>query len=496
MLFCAFMLLSLYAATAHGQDFVCGYGLGGEEATVTYHKDRNFYRGNSPTQKPIQVLPLFGKFKDMEVPEWMDLSSLLDRKGVGNQSSANLLNPTHKGSLAHFYNAMSYGALSLRTHDSAVVGMWFESQETSLAGHGLNTAADCDDPENPDSDIGGWSNAVKDFALDVVAAADEKVDFNNYDGDGDGRVDMIAVFTPRAFGDLCGPQGTVLEHLGHETKDDFKKDTTRKITVETIITSDHRGSFPFLVGVLAHEYGHAMGLPELYDRTNQSDDTDYPNHSAGIGYWGLMGRGNNGYMDTEGVWDGPAPLSAWSRIEVGWIAPQTVDEDDSLEIHDINSELGKVYKVQAFGGPEYFLLSNRQNTYDGTASSVGSYYDDHAPESGLLIWHIDEWTGSGIDVNINELHKRVDVECADGLWFDANPLAPSTTLTENSEEGGDNLDYWTPDDDYRMSRGGNIGDATDVWDGLTYTEFTPYTNPSTYGYDGNRQDVFLSLIHI
>ena len=208
----------------------------------------------------------------------------------------------------------------------------------------------------------------------------------------DRKFDRVVLILQRGISwNGIGPN-IVLEHLGHETKDDFKKDTTRKITVETIITSDHRGSFPFLVGVLAHEYGHAMGLPELYDRTNILDSrTDYPNHSAGIGYWGVMGRGANGYVDKEGVPDGPAPMSAWSRIEVGWIAPEKVDKDKDLEIHDINFELGKVYKVQAFGAPEYFLLSNRQNTYDGTASSVGSYYDDHAPASGLLIWHFPEF---------------------------------------------------------------------------------------------------------
>ena len=39
-------------------------------------------------------------------------------------------------------------------------------------------------------------------------------------------------------------------------------------------------------------------------------------------------------------------------------------------------------------------------------------YDQHLPNSGLLIWHIDEDVGS----NSNEWHRRVDLEQADGLF--------------------------------------------------------------------------------
>ena len=158
-----------------------------------------------------------------------------------------------------------------------------------------------------------------------------------------------------------------------------------------------------------------MGLPELFDRTSvfSSSPDSIKNHSAGIGYWDTMAKGNNGYVKTSGVVDGPTPLSAWSRIEVGWITPQSVTSDtgpDGLSIPDINSSASNsVYKIGLPGRSwEYFLLANRQK------GSSGSYYDDRVPKSGLLIWHIDENARPGLDANRNELHKRVDVECACG----------------------------------------------------------------------------------
>src|SRR2546426_4775425 len=63
------------------------------------------------------------------------------------------------------------------------------------------------------------------------------------------------------------------------------------------------------LGVSVHEFGHDLGLPDLYD-------TDYSSDGAGI--WDVM---------SEGAWNGaprgssPAMFSAWSKIRLGWFTP-------------------------------------------------------------------------------------------------------------------------------------------------------------------------------
>jgi len=172
-------------------------------------------------------------------------------------------------------------------------------------------------------------------------------------------------------------------------------------------------------------------------------------------------------------------MSAWSRQEVGWLELETVSSDRvSVQLHDINSSTGKAYKIPMLGSStEYFLLANRQ--HDG-------YYDTYAPTNGLAIWHIDETVGSIGTANNNEFHKRVDLECADGLFSDRGyPGNMSDSIM-----GGDNLDYWSFDELY--TKNGNMGDATDLWGG-SYITFTPDTNPSTAGYDGDQQRVFSGI---
>ena len=498
MLFCV-ILLSLYAATEYSQDFVCGYGLAGGEVTGTSGHTVDFYRGVATPKKSVHVLPLLGKLQGARLLYDIEHNTLKDRQGLNTaghaKSRKDLFDPAREGSLPHFFNTMSNGMLSFSVpnHDT-VAGKVFESSmtKTTLAHYGLNTEADCASPPlNPPNNLSGWHAAVRAFVTDVIEAADADPDINfgDYDGDGDGNVDLVAVLTPYNFGDLCGAHGTVF----------YNYTTTSGKTVEAIITGDHSQSFPSLVGILAHEYGHVMDLPELFDRTAHSSSTGYADHSAGIGEYGVMAKGTEGYVKQTGIPDGPSPMSVWSRMRVGWIAPTEVRTDQTAEIHDIESDDGNVIQIPVPWSPpppasptEYFLLSNRQR---------GNYYNDHLPQSGLLIWHIDDRVGgSGLDVNINEKHKRVDVECADGLREDDNPTTTTpTTFTDNSVSGGDDLDYWTGETttdgrEYLNTRGGNLGDADDMW--TPSKEFTPDSNPTTDGYDGrfsNLQSTFTGI---
>ncbi len=62
------------------------------------------------------------------------------------------------------------------------------------------------------------------------------------------------------------------------------------------------------VGVFAHEYGHDMGLPDLYDYFGEN----------GTGFWTLMSSGSNtGYPDT--IRTHPTHMGAWEKFQLGWL---------------------------------------------------------------------------------------------------------------------------------------------------------------------------------
>ena len=456
MLFLLLFLLGVCASAAGSQNFgfLCGFGLDREEGVTgqIHELDVSFYQSGT-----VRPLILFGKFKDAANPFY--LTKLKDQNGNETQSSVDILNPDHTGSLAHYFKEMSYGALTLEDNDDGVEGMWFEGARTK--------ATDYSTP---------CSDGIQEFAKDVFADADDTIDFSDYDRDGDGVVDLVILYIPKEFIDIGCFAGTVLSYSG------FDYSTGDSVSInENIIYVIQRPSFPYLVGVTAHEYGHVINLPDLYDRSQSS---------AGIGFWGVMGLGPIGWSwnPNEDLFSGPNPLSVWSRYKVGWITSDngrlaTVESDmTNTTLNDINSKSStvKAYKIPVRGSEdEYFLMANRQNTH--TENSQGGYYDDLAPASGLAIWHIDD----GLPIsstklyrdesNNNEKHKRVDLECADGLYDNGGFGTPGNS--KNSISGGDNLDYL-----YTEDKNGNTGDATDLW---TSGAFTPDSNPSTAAYSDN-----------
>jgi immune inhibitor A len=202
-----------------------------------------------------------------------------------------------------------------------------------------------------------------------------------------------------------------------------------------IIAEDERDDLSSF-GVLCHEFGHLLGLPELYAPNKPHE---------GIGIWGLMGQGT-----WVGLGDAPPQLCAWSKLKLGWVDPILVDSTRRVTLPSVEQS-AQVVKIWAKGPEtpnEYFLIENRQK--------IGS--DRRLPGAGLLIWHVDEsqtsFRRSQDDVN----HKRLDLLTADS---------------------------WPSHLDIGHANGGNRGDAGDPWSNRPDGP-GPDTRPSTAPYDGSR----------
>jgi immune inhibitor A len=65
------------------------------------------------------------------------------------------------------------------------------------------------------------------------------------------------------------------------------------------------------VGVFAHEFGHDLGLPDLYDTTGSSEN--------GTGFWTLMSSGSWASDSPYAIGDKPVHMGAWEKLALGWI---------------------------------------------------------------------------------------------------------------------------------------------------------------------------------
>jgi immune inhibitor A len=65
------------------------------------------------------------------------------------------------------------------------------------------------------------------------------------------------------------------------------------------------------VGIFAHEFGHDLGLPDLYDTAGPSDN--------GTGFWSLMSSGSWASDSPDSIGDKPVHMGAWEKLALGWL---------------------------------------------------------------------------------------------------------------------------------------------------------------------------------
>lgn len=240
----------------------------------------------------------------------------------------------------------------------------------------------------------GWASfgRAHDLVRDALAGADKLIDFAGFDNDGpdgipnsgddDGFIDLVVIlYAVPCRGEWR--EGSVWPHRGAlpplETNARSAAGGRLQVADYLILPVQEPGSCePLQLGVLAHETGHALGLPDLYD---------YDGGALGAGPWDLMGTGGQNAPHS------PAHLSAWAKEQLGWVQVDWIRPgQDSLRLPPIVHDRTVLrYDIPGPRG-EYLLFENRQRL--GT--------DKYLPGTGLLAWRIDPdraalsgWNGVG-----------------------------------------------------------------------------------------------------
>jgi immune inhibitor A len=259
---------------------------------------------------------------------------------------------------------------------------------------------------------------------EAVNAANAEVDFSQYDQNSDGWVDNLLIVHAGDDQATSGNANDIWSEMGYDT--DQPVVDGKRVGYYTLVSE----SSP--MGVVAHEFGHLLGMPDLYD----TDYTGSGGQTDGAGLWDIMASGN--YLNSG---DTPSLPSAWSRVLLGWANLVTVSANIDSIVLVCAAQCSTVLKINIPDHPrEYFLIENREK--------VG--YDAYLPGQGLLMWHIDESKGT---IQYNDLEvmpgrKRVTLEEAHGGRQDL-----------------DSADY-------------NMGDSRDPWYSSA-VGFTPTSDPNS-----------------
>ncbi|MGA8980200.1 MAG: immune inhibitor A domain-containing protein [Pedococcus sp.] len=134
------------------------------------------------------------------------------------------------------------------------------------------------------------------------------------------------------------------------------------------------------LGVFAHEFGHDLGLPDLYDPAGGYN---------GTGFWTLMSGGSWLNHGTDSIGTTPGYMGAWEKLQLGWLDYKTVNYGQDAIVKLGPADRASKNKYQA-------LVVNLP---DKTVTT-----DYNTPHSGSMEW----WGGSDDNLNTT-LGRKIDL---------------------------------------------------------------------------------------
>lgn len=243
------------------------------------------------------------------------------------------------------------------------------------------------------SSYASTSNAYK-MVHQAAGALDSQVDFSTYDLNGDGNVDNVFVIFA-GQGANYGASNSVNPHNSECPTGLFSKKTVDgKLLYHYACASEQGYSTdkPDGCGTFIHEFGHVLGLPDLYNTNGQNDYTP--------GYWSIMDTGN--YL---GYGYSPCNYSAYERHACGWLDYTELTEPANVRLRPMTDySFACSFNTNRQG--DYYVLEYRKPTG----------WDRGLYGEGMLIWHIDASDENALSSTPNNdtSHMRVDLIEADG----------------------------------------------------------------------------------
>lgn len=118
------------------------------------------------------------------------------------------------------------------------------------------------------------------------------------------------------------------------------------------------------LGVFAHEFGHDLGLPDLYDTSGNTGGAE-----NSTGFWTLMSSGANiGDGGPNGIGDAPTDMGAWEKFQLGWLNYE-VAQAGSKSSHKLGPAEFNTKQAQAL----ITMLPDKQVSSTLVAPKTGSY---------------------------------------------------------------------------------------------------------------------------
>ncbi|HEX2193697.1 MAG TPA: immune inhibitor A domain-containing protein [Candidatus Limnocylindria bacterium] len=180
------------------------------------------------------------------------------------------------------------------------------------------------------------------------------------------------------------------------------------------------------VGVFAHEFGHDLGLPDLYDTSGGSEN--------GTGFWTLMSSGSWASYARNSIDTAPVHMGAWEKLVLGWLDLETATLGDDKVVDLGPAEHATEGRAQALrvnlpdydrtttvfapqrDDPNYYYSGKGNDIDHSMVRTLPSALGSATPITFNAIWNIEtDWDYAYLRARVN------------GVWQEVQTSASRTT---------------------------------------------------------------------
>ena len=232
-----------------------------------------------------------------------------------------------------------------------------------------------------------------------IANTSYGVDFTKYDNDGDGEVDFVYILYAGKGEADGGADNTIWPHnwsldaaaywgncsyAKNKRRFDGKYINNYACSGELNGKSGKRAG----IGTIAHEFGHVIGLPDLYDIDYGQNYED----EMTPGSWHIM---DNGSYNNSGKT--PPNYTVYDKYFLGWKTPTNPSNTaQTLTLKAAGTDGFQGYQIASSNS---LLAATATNTVYYIENRQKSGWDAYLPGHGLVIWKImysqSEWEDNG-----------------------------------------------------------------------------------------------------
>ncbi|ADU48544.1 immune inhibitor A domain-containing protein [Intrasporangium calvum] len=186
------------------------------------------------------------------------------------------------------------------------------------------------------------------------------------------------------------------------------------------------------LGVFAHEFGHDLGLPDLYDTAGGDNTT---------GFWTLMSGGSWLNRGGDSIGTTPGYMGPWEKLQLGWLDYTVVPfgEDEAVTLTRADKGAAKRTQAAIVTLPDKTVTTGYNTPHSGAYEWWGGSADDlqntltrTVDLTGMSSASLSAWVEYQIEEGYDYLYTEVSTDGGLNWITVGTPIDGESTWTEKS----------------------------------------------------------------